>query len=1050
MKKTSLLVRGSALTLALFSAMPAMAQSEATPADETADAANQGTIVVTGSRIRQPNLESTVPITTVSGEEFFETGQVSIGDVLNDLPQLRSTLSQSNGTRFLGTRGLNLLDLRGLGTQRTLVLVNGRRHVAGDILSNGVSTDINTIPTDLIERVDVLTGGASSIYGSDAVAGVVNFILKDNYDGIQLRAQGGLNLDYGDAGNQYVSALVGKNFADGRGNVALNVEYAHQSQYAASGRGRNIRQNNNFVVVDTDSATGPTPNRDDVFDRIFYEDIRSATISTGGQLGFASPTAACGRDPLGTAYACNFLFRPDGTLAPQTGTRIGLGPNGNYVGGNGYSGREGRLVTLTPTLERISANLLAHYDISEAFVPFIEAKYVKTTAVGSQSGPFFSQGTTLGQLDPRERPRLDNPFLNPQARAIIEQQLIAGGATPTGATRFALRKNWTEFGIRDEKLERETWRVVAGLKGDFNDDWTYEISGNYGEFKESNEIKGNVNVQRYLLGMDSVRDGSGNIVCRASLDPNNTAGYMSLDGRTLGQLNAIANPTADEIYIRDRLRSDIASCVPINPFGDGSSSAAARQYVNQNTQAEGKITQFVASGFVAGDLSQLFELPGGPIAFSLGAEYRRETNYYDLDDDTQFGYAFYNAIPEFPKSKFSVKEVFGEVSIPLLKDMPLAHALTVNASGRIADYKGATGTVYTYSTGVDYSPIEDIRFRASYAKSVRAPNLSELFSEQSQNFAPGFSDPCSARNIGAGSQFRAANCTAQGRPANYDFVYVQSLEIVSGGNPDLKEETSKSFTVGGVFEPRFLPGFSLSVDYYDIKIDNVITAVAAQTIVNQCYDLPTLNNAFCGAFERVGVDGATGNGEENFRIVEGSLLQSTLNFASLTARGLDFNLNYRKTFDWGSLALNGVWTHVLERSNFVSPADPDFENRILDELGDPKDAFNLRTKVDVGNFGFTYELRYLGGMYVNTYEDFNELQGRPPENPDGWPVKKYPAVWYHNIRLDADVNDKFNVYVGVDNLFDRQPPFGLTGVGAGSGIYDVRGRYGYVGVVAKF
>ncbi|KTE22110.1 TonB-dependent receptor [Sphingopyxis sp. H050] len=1048
MKKSSLMVRGSALTLALFSALPAVAQ-DTVPADE-AVAEEGGTIIVTGSRIRQPNLESTVPITTVSGEEFFETGQVSIGDVLNDLPQLRSTLSQSNGTRFLGTRGLNLLDLRGLGTARTLVLVNGRRHVAGDILSNGVSTDINTIPTDLIERVDVLTGGASSIYGSDAVAGVVNFILKDNYDGIQLRGQAGVNLDYGDAGNQYVSALVGKNFADGRGNVALNVEYAYQSQYAASGRGRNIRQNNNFVVVDTDSATGPTPNRDDVFDRIFYEDIRSATISTGGQLGFTSPTAACGRDPLGSAYTCTFLFRPDGTLAQQTGTRIGLGPNGNYVGGNGYSGREGRLVTLTPTLERISANLVGHFDISEALVPFIEAKYVKTTAVGSQSGPFFSQGTTLGTLDARERPRLDNPYLNPQARAIIEQQLIAGGGAPTGATRFALRKNWTEFGIRDENLVRETWRVVGGLKGDFNDDWNYEISANYGKFKESNEIKGNVNVQRYLLGLDTVRDGSGNIVCRATTNPGGTSGYLNIDGRTLSQLQALPNPTAEERYIRDRLASDIASCVPINPFGDGSSSAAARQYVLQNTKAQGEITQFVASGFVAGDLSQLFELPGGPIAFSVGAEYRRETNFYDLDDDTQFGYAFYNAIPAFPKSTFSVKEVFGEVSIPLLKDMPFAHALTVNGSGRIADYKGSTGTVYTYSGGVDYAPIEDIRFRASYSKSVRAPNLSELFSEQSQNFAPAFSDPCSARNLGAGSQFRAANCAAQGRPANYDFVYVQSLEIVSGGNPNLTEETSKSFTVGGVLEPRFVPGLSLSVDYYDIKINNVITAVAAQTIVNQCYDLPDLNNPFCAAFSRVGVGGATGNGEENFRIIEGSLLQSTLNFAKLTARGLDINLNYRKTFDWGGVSVNGIWTHVLERSNFVSPTNPNFENRILEELGDPKDAFNLRTKVDVGNVGFTYELRYLGAMYLNTYEDFNSLQGRPPENPDYAQVKKYPAVWYHNIRVDADVNDRFNVYLGVDNLFDRQPPYGLTGVGAGSGIYDVRGRYGYAGFVAKF
>ena len=220
MKKTSLLVQGSALTLALFSAMPAMAQ-EVAPADDTAEAADEGTIVVTGSRIRSPNLESAVPVTAISGEQFFETGQTSVGDVLNELPALRSTFSQSNAGRFLGTVGLNLLDLRGLGTERTLVLVNGRRHVAGDPLASGVSVDVNTIPSDLIDRVDIVTGGSSAVYGSDAIAGVVNFILKKDFDGARLRAQGGLS-KYGDAGSYVVAGMVGKNFADGRGNVVLH------------------------------------------------------------------------------------------------------------------------------------------------------------------------------------------------------------------------------------------------------------------------------------------------------------------------------------------------------------------------------------------------------------------------------------------------------------------------------------------------------------------------------------------------------------------------------------------------------------------------------------------------------------------------------------------------------------------------------------------------------------------------------------------------------------------------------------------------------------
>jgi outer membrane receptor protein involved in Fe transport len=260
MRKMKLLgttvLQSAAFTSAVMLAQPALAQDtpapdqdaaaaaqaapEAPPAQNTDCAANPNSpncaIVVTGSRIKQPNLESTVAVTSISGQEFFETGQTSIGDTLNELPALRSTFSQANSTRFLGTGGLNLLDLRGLGTQRTLVLVNGRRHIASDILGNAVEVAVNTIPTDLVERVDVVTGGNSAIYGSDAIAGVVNFVLKQDYEGLQVRGQGGIS-KYGDAGNYYISALGGMNFADGRGNVALNFEYARQDDWYASQRG---------------------------------------------------------------------------------------------------------------------------------------------------------------------------------------------------------------------------------------------------------------------------------------------------------------------------------------------------------------------------------------------------------------------------------------------------------------------------------------------------------------------------------------------------------------------------------------------------------------------------------------------------------------------------------------------------------------------------------------------------------------------------------------------------------------------------------------------
>ncbi|HYI40623.1 MAG TPA: TonB-dependent receptor [Allosphingosinicella sp.] len=1025
------------------------------------------TITVTGSRIRRPNLESAVPITSIGGEEFFQTAQTSVGDVLNELPQLRSTFSQANSTRFLGTRGLNLLDLRGLGTSRTLVLVNGRRHVAGDVLNNAVSPDVNTFPTDLIERVDVITGGGSSIYGSDAIAGTVNFILKDNYDGIQIRGQSGIT-QYGDAGNQYASLLAGRNFAGDRGNVAINLEYARQEDYYASG-GRGLQQVDGFLIVDTDGA-GSVNGSDGNPDRVFFRDIRAGTISIGGltNVRFANTTPVCGADTTAAAFTCTALFDASGNLVPQTGSRVGLAPNGSFIGGNGYSGREGRLVALSPQLERYSANLIGHFEISPALVPFVEAKYVRADAFGSQSGPFFSQGTTLGDnnlipgiFDPsfvitganagavnREGIRIDNPFLSPQARALLTSQLLATTVNPnTGATltaaqlatqraainngsfRFALRKNYVELGIRDEQFRRETYRAVVGIRGEFNDDWNYELSANYGEHHESNLIEGNINRQRFLLANDVAVNGAGQIVCRSQIDPR-------FAGTDRG-----GNPA--------QLAADIAACVPLNPFGDGASSQAVRDYLTISSSATGKITQFVAGGFVAGDLSSFFELPGGPVAFSIGGEYRKETVRYDLDDLTQAGYAFYNAIPTFTAPSFEVKEAFAEISIPLLKDMPLFQELTISGSGRVSDYKGATGTVYTYGGEVTWRPIQDIRFRGSYNRAIRAPNLTELFSAQGQNFAPNFTDPCSARNLAQGSSTRAANCAAAGAPAGYDFVYSSSLDFVTGGNPNLTEESSDNYTAGFVLTPRFIPGLSISADYYDITVNDVIATVGAQTIVNQCYDSPTLQNPFCDSFQRAGAGGGP-RGEQAFRILEGSLFSGSLNFAQLKVRGVDTEVAYRKKFGWGTGSLRATWTHILQNDTFLNPTDPTFANRILRELGDPQDEVNVNASIKAGKYSLGYQVRYIGKQYINTYEDYNALNGLPPQNADYADRIYYPTVFYHDVRLGIDVTERFNFYMGIDNITNRMPPLGATGVGAGSGIFNARGRNFYAGAIAKF
>jgi len=1031
-----------------------------TPLPANCAPASNEAITVTGSRIRRPNLESPLPVTSVGGEEFFQTGDVSVGDKLAELPSIRGTFTQANSTRFLGTAGLNLLDLRGLGTVRTLVLVNGRRHVGGDVLSSGVTPDVNTMPTDLIERVDVVTGGNSAVYGSDAIAGVVNFILKQDYEGIQLRGQGGLS-QYGDAGAYFISGLVGKNFAGGRGNVAVNVEYARQNQYFAAARPF-LRQNNGFLAVDSDPSGAPNGS-DGVPDSIFVHDIRSSSLTNTGILRFGgTSTYNCGTDPTGGFYPCVFIFNPDGTLGPATGVRAGISP-GSFLGGNSENFRNGRQFQLSPQLDRLNVNLIGHYEISPAFVPFVEAKYSRTKTSGTgSSGPAFIQGSTLsgafGEPLLRERIRLDNPFITPQALSVICAQRVLSGQTCTNpASTVSIRENLLGLGARTEVATRETYRVVGGIRGDFNDDWNYEVSLNYGHLNESTQILGNLDVQRFALGADAVRDpATGNIVCASQLG-----------------IRAVGLPV-DDPNAAARLANDIAACVPINTMG-GQFSDAVRNYTLLNTTAKGKTSQFDAMAFVSGDTSQFLNLPGGPIGFVIGAEHREDDLFYHQDPQVTLGYTFYNAIPTFDAPKSKVTEAFGEIRLPLLKDRPFFRELEVSAAARVSHYSiGNTGTVWAYNGSAIWSPMVGVRFRGNYGRSVRAPNQVELFSPFSQNFAPGFSDPCSSINIGAGTTNRPANCAAAGRPGGtdatlnpsrtndpvpnltppYDLRYDSSLQIRSGGNPLLEAEKSDSWTVGTVLTPAFVPGFSLSVDYYNIKVKNVITGVSAQTIVDNCYDLPA-GNAFCNLFQRTPVGSTGPNGEQGFRIVESSLIQGPVNFAKLVAKGIDVEVAYRHALgSFGRVDTRLTYTHVLDRSDFTDPSNPDFQDVIVGkhggELGDPRDAFNWNTTLTHGRFTFGYQMRYLSRMFVNSYEATNAVQDRPPENADATDFLQYPAKFYHDVRFGIDVGPKYNFYLGADNVTNTKPPLGVSTIGGGSGIYDNRGRFYYAGFVAKF
>jgi outer membrane receptor protein involved in Fe transport len=1056
----------------------------------TSSPSDQG-IVVTGSRIRRPNLESVVPVTSIQGEQFFQTGQTSVGDALNDLPQLRSTFAQQNPGLGIGIAGLNLLDLRGLGTVRTLTLVNGRRHVGADILNNAVSPDINTIPNDLIDRVDIVTGGNSAVYGSDAIAGVVNFILKRDFQGLQVRVQGADSEDnYG--ANYIASAVWGTNFNGGRGNITLDAEYAHQDRVFASDIPW-MRQNNGFVVVDVDP--GGLPNGTDGFpDRIFIKNISSASINPNGLVPITqnssltgNPNPLCGRGigttngaggigsgaTAGTAYNCTYIFTPDGRLVQQTGTRAGSGIIGSIIGGNGQTGREGQTVSVLPKQDRINLNLLAHYTVSDAFEPFIEAKWNRIHTRGNNAGPSFIQGTT-GGFDSRQQIRLDNPFLDPADRTTIANALLASGCRPSlsgvctttplpgqatnlltatdianinnGSFRFVDARNLIDAGIRDEDFVRKTYRVVVGARGTFNDDWSYEISANYGKFHQTDETFGYLNRQRFLLSIDAGRNpATGQIQCRSQFLPS------------------AAVPVAGQSA---NLTSDIAACVPYDPFGAGANNAAAVNYFTYNSHTTASMSQLDFLGFMNGDSSQLFSLPGGPIGFVLGAEYRRERARYTDDPFVESGGTNAVVIGDFNPPTFTVKEAFGELNVPILKDMPLFHELTATGAARVSEYKGAVGTVWTYNFGGEWAPVRDVRFRGNYGKAVRAPNVSETAFPVVPNFAPGFNDPCQPNQIGSNPN-RPANCLADLGSTLLNGLQniTRSLPINSGSNTDLKAESSKSLTLGVVVQPRFVPGFSLSVDYYNIRVNNVIVSLSAQAIANACYDQPTLQNQFCALFTRFrGASQDPTTGDQPGWIAANSLTSIPQNFAKRIRRGIDTQIGYRaRLAPKVLLDTNLLWVHGLQSSNFENPSLPNFENRILSELGDPKDEARLDADLKVGNVTFGYRVHYIGRMIINgaAFEDFNPLPtactvtGCPPNNADFADIEWNPAVTYHDLRFQWDTGPVFmakNVqfYVGVNNIFNKVPPLGNTGLGSGSAIYDIRGRNYYGGIKARF
>jgi len=1011
----------SATAIVATLATPALAQTQTTtqpnPSDQTPPASTTSTdqnaqsgssIVVTGTRIRRPEFENPNPTQTYNAATLQQAGATNLSDFLVDLPALQGSLTNQyvSGSNLSSAQavGINLLNLRNLGTNRTLVLVNGRRHIAG--FPGSASVDINTIPTDLVDRIDIETGGTSAVYGSDGVSGVVNFIMKRDFEGLTVRGQYAIS-QRNDAGNAFVSATYGKNFADGRGNIAVSYEYNKIDRFSQRERlnwgmtgpsWRFVRNPADFQCADPDCDSRiDDPN---LPDRIPLTDLRWADSSPGGAIDvdfdFAPDFTGEGTPYNVGTYVSGSPFTIGGSSTPQDSYF------GDYILGGHHH----------------IANIFGHFDVSDALKFFVEGKYVR------------AKGATYGQ------PSFDFADLISPDNAYLLQRF--GTAAPDGA--FIIGRDNFDFGIRRYSTVRDTWRGVFGVEGDLSKHLRYEASLNYGQVKSTGTNQGDRITDRFFAAMDAVVGPNGQITCRINL-PGETDVFVpfTLTARYTGGPATTFQP---------------GQCVPINLFGSGSPSQQALDWILATHTDHAKITQTVLNGYLSGDTGAFFSLPGGPVGFAVGGEYRRESSldvpsaYSQLtiptfDPDTGLptvtGSLIDNSTASIAKGHFDVKEAFAEINLPILSKMPFAETLSVGAAGRISDYS-SVGTQKTWSLNGIYAPIRDISFRATLSRAVRAPNVNELFAGLSGTFEF-ITDPCGIDQLTSGTQYRAANCATilnglgidptMYDPANDPFSPQNaSIQGSTGGNPNLKAEAARTWTAGVVLRPRFIPGFNVAFDWYHIRIKDAVNTPTSQEVAELCVDQPTIDNVFCQSVTRSPSTGYVS-----------TFLVLPQNVAQFKTAGLDMALNYRFApfRNFGTFNLN-VKGNYLKTLQFVPTPGADVDEDVTEPFSPKWSAtgdltWTSNNKRLVVNYGINW--------YSRTRRSPIELTNANPDLYES-KYKWYKEYWEHEAQISYDFTKRVNFYFGVRNLLDTKPDVGAAG-------YPISavGRSFYVGVRLK-
>lgn len=1014
------------LTLAASAlAAAGVAYSQTAPAP----AAALEEVVITGSRLSTPNELSISPVIAVSAADIQSRGVTRIEDMLTSLPQIYAA---QNSAVSNGADGTATVSLRNLGSQRTLVLVNGRRLGPGD--PGGSAADLNQIPTDLVERVEVLTGGASSVYGADAVAGVVNFILNDHFEGFKLTTNYGFNnhSQHDPAGVQEVLA----NF-----NKTYNQDFQAAPSNVNTGQTKEVSAVFGFNTGDgKGNVTSYATYRNIAAVLQSKYDYSAATLGSGyccsssydGKFSVSgSSTSYPGRARLVNQFGVN--QGGSKVLLPNAGDTALL----SWGTGNAYRFNYGPLNYQQRPDEQYTAGAMLHYEFNEHANAYTEISYINdhTLAQIAPSGAFYGTG-------PYEV-NCANPLFN-----AAEVGSFCGGNVNAGNIYLLLGRRNVEGGDRIDDLTHSAWRVVQGLKGKINDAWDYDAYYSNSITELSETYLNDLSISRLKNALNVVTD-------------------TRVGSATYGQ------PVCQSV-----ISGSDPNCVPYNIWTPGQVTAAALKYISTPLVSIGRTTQQMVSANVTGDLGKYgVKLPmaASGLKINFGAEWREVTSDFEPDFEYQSGDAAGSGSPTLPvKGSVISREAFTEARLPILDDQPFAKALALEGGYRYSDYSLGFQT-NSYKLGLEWSPVQELRIRGSFARAVRAPNISELYAPLHVGL-DGSADPCANSATGGAPSYTPAQCAALGVSAGQygtiDPNPAAQYNGYLGGNPNLKPETAttKSFGVG--YSPTFLPGFRAQIDYYDIDIANTISRVGTSTIMALCANAAPgsdVANTFC---------------PEVHRDVNGSLWVSNDGYVSdplnnngaLHEKGIDFDFSY--SFDMRSMGKMRVsYVATKENSYVITPlqSQPQTAFDCAGYYGNSCGAPNFKWRHTMNALWSTpwrgvdvaMTWRYLGAVTVDSLSPNPNISIDGSTNPAA--CQFAPGLYcvsntdahlssrsYLDLSASIKLQDHVSLRLGINNLFDKDPPVvGASNIGPGNGNtfpsqYDALGRYIFGTVTVQF